>query len=160
MAEATEKLASSIPLYFPERVLNDSTPRGSGPGARCGKCMMAREDGKCFGVYLDEDEKKPLNKRRSPVSLKKGVCGLYTPGKPHKVEDGDPMPTVPRSSAGYYEGEGVPTHCGNCRNYRPHKEEVGECVKVEGIGGEVEKYGCCNSWKLKNPKRYGGSPYA
>lgn len=140
-----EKIPKPVALYFPAKVLDDNTPAGSGHGARCGKCMMARADGRCFGVYLDEDEAKPLKERRSPVSLTKGVCGVYTPGKPHKVEDGEPMPTVPRSVAGYYEGVGVPTHCGNCTNYQRHAGgATGYCAEV---GGQVEQYGCSNAWK-------------
>ncbi|MCI0348997.1 MAG: hypothetical protein L0Z53_06185 [Acidobacteriales bacterium] len=147
LAGEPKKASQAEALYMPQAMMDDSTPRGSGHGARCGKCMMAREDGKCFGVYLDADKEKPMMKRRSPVSLEHGVCGLYTPGKPHKKADGEPMPTVPRAAAGYYEGPEVPTHCGNCRNLEGHDDCRKVAGKAEGQPYEIEQYGCCNRWQ-------------
>lgn len=129
-------LKKSVVLYMPSTILN---PDGKPEGARCGRCMMYMPDKKaCTIVHKD-------NSKNTEVSAEQGVCGIYVGGKPMPSNEmHKPMPTVPRSVAGYIENEGVPTHCGNCANF------VGPnaCRKVEGI---VEEYGCCNGWEEKGP---------
>lgn len=131
-------------LYMPPDVLN---PEGEHEGARCGRCMMFMPDLEACTIVHEDDSDS------TEVSGKKGVCGLYVGGEPMESnEHHKPMPTVPRSVAGYYEGEGVPTHCGNCRYFLAvsatgKPAERGECRKVKGT---VHRFGCCNHYEVKN----------
>jgi hypothetical protein len=127
---------------MPSQVLN---PGESPTGASCGKCALrvtTHLGGECAIVYID-------GTADTRVSYEKGVCGLYIGGDRELVNN--PVPTVPRSVAGYIEDSGVPTHCGNCEYYSPNVETYnwGRCAKVEG---GIEFYGCCNSWESKNAK--------
>jgi len=135
---AHEKIDKSVALYMPADII-DKAGRASlvrAKGAACGRCMMAMPDlSKC--AILDPAD----------ISLPEGVCGLFVGGKPmpssstHK-----PMRLVPKQIAGYYEGSGVPTHCGGCVNFEPTSHGEGTCKVVKGM---VEEFGCCNSWEEK-----------
>lgn len=129
-----KKLSQYVVLYMPSAVLN---PDGKPEGSRCGRCMMYLPDRKACTI-IHKDKTKDTS-----VSGEHGVCGLFVGGKPTNSSDAHkPMPTVPRSVAGYIEGKDVPTRCGNCKNFvSPH-----DCTKVES---PVEAFGCCNQWQEK-----------
>ena len=135
------KMTKESVLYMgPE--LSDRASGLNERGAKCGKCMMFfTEPSKCAIVHQGGD---------ATVSGDYGVCGLFVGGDPLvKISaEHKPMNLIPRTVAGYYEGPGVPTHCGNCQNYQGQGME-GLCKKVEGI---VNEYGCCNSWDY-NPNK-------
>lgn len=131
------KLDQAVVLYMPSKVLN---PDGKPEGSRCGRCMMFMPDKTaCTIVHIDGTKSTSVNGQI-------GVCGLYVGGMPMPSSDEHkPMPTVPRTIAGYIEGRNVPTHCGNCRNFLAMGSlGRGECRKVAGL---VEEYGCCNQWE-------------
>ena len=139
---AHEKIDKSVALYFPANII-DKAGRASlvrAKGAACGRCMMAMPDlSKC--AILDPAD----------ISLPEGVCGLFVGGRPMPSSQAHkPMHLVPKLIAGYYEGSGVPTHCGGCVNFGPTSHGEGTCKVVKGM---VEEYGCCNAWeeKLKLP---------
>lgn len=135
-----EKLDPAVVLYMPPATLN---PDGRHEGARCGRCMMYMPDLKaCTIVYVD-------GKKDTSVSGERGVCGLYVGGKPMKSnETHKPMPTVPRSVAGYYEGDDVPTRCGKCKYFIAEEEA---CQKV---AGKIEANGCCNAYEKAKGQGY------
>ncbi len=134
-----EKLDKGVVLYFGPESLNRAGDKGevSGPGAACGRCFMLLKDiSKCSVVAKD-------GTKDTTVSPQHGVCGIYGGGVPMTSKDHPPMPVYSRSEVGYYEGSGVPTHCGNCK----HFHLGGLCEKVEGV---VQQHGCCNQWE-ENP---------
>ena len=134
-----DKISKAEALYFPPTVLN---PGESPTGASCGKCALrctTRLGEECAIVFID-------GTADTRVSFKKGVCGLYVGGCRELI--GEPLPSVPRSVAGYYEGAGVPTHCGNCRHYQDSGDFAnGTCAKVSG---PVKFWGCSNLWEAKH----------
>ena len=135
---AHEKIDKAAALYMPANII-DKAGRASlvrAKGAACGRCMMAMPDlSKCAILDLAD------------ISLTEGVCGLFVGGKPMpSSKSHKPMRLVPWAIAGYYEGSGVPTRCGNCINFEPTSHGEGTCKKVKGI---VEEYGCSNAWEEK-----------
>jgi hypothetical protein len=126
---------------MPPDVLNPGENRLK--GASCGLCALRVTTGSgenCAFVYIDGSSD-------TRVSYSKGVCGLYIGGDREYVNQ--PVPTVPRSVAGYVEdNRGVPTKCGNCEYFEPALESryAGSCKKVEGL---IQFYGCCNAWERK-----------
>ena len=134
-----EKLSKSTVLYMPPTVLN---PGQSPTGASCGLCALRCTTGRgeeCAVVFIDGTSD-------TRVSYKKGVCGLYIGGERELARE--PVPTVPRSVAGYYEGRDVPTHCGGCEYYESALESAntGACRKVEGL---IHQFGCCNAYEKR-----------
>jgi len=135
---AHEKIDKAVALYMPASVI-DRAGRASlvrAKGAACGRCMMAMPDINMCTI-LDPPE----------IQMGTVVCGLMVGGKPMPSSPSHkPMRLVPRAVAGYYEGSGVPTHCGNCLHFEPTSHGEGTCRKVKGI---VEEYGCSNRWEEK-----------
>jgi hypothetical protein len=125
---------------MPPMVLN---PGGKYHGASCASCALrvtTSHGEECSVVYID-------GTADTHVSFEKGVCGLYIGGDRELINN--PVPTVPRSVAGYIEdSKNVPTHCGNCEYFRgnPESRYHGSCAKVEGL---IHFYGCCNAWEPK-----------
>ena len=131
------KLKKPTTLYMPPELINKagSASLAGSKGAACGGCMMFLSDISACSILSPEK-----------VSAKRGVCGLFVGGKPATSKDHKPMKLVPSDVAGYYEGVGAPTHCGNCKNFRSMKgEAVGMCAVV---AGSVHEDGCCNAWGL------------
>jgi hypothetical protein len=134
-----KKLSKAEVLYMPPQVI---TPGGSPRGASCGECALrvtTLEGENCAFVHID-------GTADTRISYKKGICGLYIGGDREFINN--PVPTVPRSVAGYVEGRFVPTKCGGCEYYLPSPENknYGDCAKVEG---PIEFWGCCNSFEEK-----------
>jgi hypothetical protein len=124
---------------MPPQVLN---PGESPTGASCGKCALrvtTYSGENCAIVHIDGTSD-------TRVSYEKGVCGLYIGGDSELANN--PVPTVPRSTAGYLESRSVPTHCGNCEYYTASSGDsrTGECKLVEGI---IEFWACCNAWESR-----------
>ena len=129
------KISKAAALYMPPSVLN---PEGRPEGASCGKCALritTAHGGTCSVVHIDGSSD-------TGVSYEKGVCGLYIGGDRELISE--PVPTVPRSVAGYIESRNIPTHCGNCEYFHGTRETAGSCEKVEGL---VQFFGCCNLWE-------------
>lgn len=120
---------------MPPAVLN---PNQRPEGASCGACALRLIGIEETCAFVHKDGTADCR-----VSFEKGVCGLYIGGRPVGADRA--MPTVSRSVAGYYEGPGVPTHCGNCEYFQSvgGESRSGTCTKVEGL---VNAFGCCNFW--------------
>ena len=132
------KMSKESVLYMGPELLNRSAKIKT-QGAACNKCMMFFErPSQCAIVHQGGN---PI------VSGDRGVCGLFVGGdsRPDVSQGHMPMKLVPRKDAGYYEGSGVPTHCGNCEHFQGYSA-LGLCAKVEGT---VHQNGCCNDWSLK-----------
>lgn len=139
---AHEKIDKATALYFGPHLLEQGGNKrvNKNRGASCGACFMYLKDiGACSVVYKD-------GTRDNTVSAFHGVCGIFGGGAPTTSRDHKPMRIYPRSAVGYYEGSGVPTHCGNCVNFEPTSHGEGTCRVVKGI---VEEYGCSNAWEEK-----------
>ena len=135
---AHEKIDKSIVLYYSAAII-DQAGKASlvrAKGAACGRCPMFLTDlRQCTLV-------NPPN-----VDPQRGVCGMFAPGKPMpSTLNHKPMKVLPKQAAGYYEGPGTPTRCGNCVNFEPTSHGEGTCKIVKGM---VEEYGCCNAWEEK-----------
>ena len=114
-------IPKSVALYYPPPLI------GEQPGARCGRCLMFNEEGRCAAV-------------EGSINADTGVCGLYVHGDP----EGSNFGLIGKDVAGYVENG--PTHCGNCQYYGGGESLSGSCEKIEG---QVDFYGCCNSWEAQ-----------
>jgi len=130
---AHQKVSKEAVLYFGANLIDkaDGVSLSGLKGAACGRCMMFLKDTSECSILIP-----------SRVNPQHGVCGLFIGGSPGTTKDHPPMKLVPKGPAGYYEGPGVPTHCGNCKNFTAPQV----CSIVEGW---VEEYGCCNAWEQK-----------
>jgi hypothetical protein len=132
------KLDKAAVLYMPPTVLN---PGESPTGASCGKCALrctTVKGDECAVVFID-------GTADTRVNYEKGVCGLYIGGSRELVNF--PVPTVPRSAAGYIESaRAVPSYCGRCEYFEGGDNPGGtaSCKKVEGL---VAYFGCCNLYE-------------
>lgn len=115
-------------LYYKPKSINRKG------GARCGACWKfvapdAGDSGGCLEVVGD--------------ILRRGVCGLYVNGVPHKHEDREirkwRITRVSKEESGY-EDDGD-THCVSCTFMAEPGNASSPCEEVEGL---VEQEGCCN----------------
>lgn len=114
-------------LYFKPKSINRKG------GARCGACWkfvaLDGDTGECLEVIGD--------------ILRRGVCGLYVNGVPHKRDDQEirkwRIHRVSKEEAGYTDDGD--THCVGCRFMAEPSEVMSPCEEVEGL---VEQEGCCN----------------
>src|SRR5215472_8240038 len=87
-----QMIPKSVALYYPPPLIGEQS------GARCGRCLMFNEEGRCAAV-------------EGSINADTGVCGLYVHGDP----EGSNFGLIGKDVAGYVENG--PTHCGNCRYY-------------------------------------------
>lgn len=126
---AEHKDSKAAVLYFRPQSINRKG------GARCGACWKfvspagTGDSGECLEVVGD--------------ILRRGVCGLYVNGVPHKHEDQEirkwRIRRVSKAEAGY--SDDGDTHCTGCTHMENPTDNYSPCEEVEGL---VEQEGCCN----------------
>ena len=121
------KIPKASALYFPARYINHQ-----GVGTKCGICRdFIRLGSSCVVV-------SPAN-----VSAQHGTCGLFVLGTAPPLAH--PMNLVPKSMAGYIEGDAVPTYCGRCAYYGEKAAKQALCKKVGDSDVDMVEYGGCCS---------------